>query len=396
MTYPCLDQNRLQSQFCQEHATYTITDFSRIAKLHALLDSADKETPIALLYDDDADGVSSGVFLQLLLESYGFCNIVSTPKARDRATFSSDFLRNLEAMGVHIVICVDFEPISWRLIGEKKMEELPFDVVVIDHHFDQTDLYDRMGYLFLHPLNMTNSDAPSQYCCAKFVYDIVHSLIDISTHNWKAAVGMIGDMNIIQWPEYVSCVAKSHGVQITPSQKQSFFANPLGHFANVIGFAASVGSDELEPLFLAYVRASSVNELSEYFAKYANIQADYDSIITNWENVAEFDAEHDIYFVPINSKHMLASLASSVVSYINDAYSFCFYQYNHQKAYHISMRSQRAKVHLGNLLASVAGGFSQANGGGHIPAAGGFCQQKDFPKYIQAIKDKYDKFRIAE
>jgi single-stranded DNA-specific DHH superfamily exonuclease len=379
-----------------KYAPYKLTDLSRINSFKAKLDALAIDAPITLLYDDDADGLTSGVFLKALLDAYGFTHINTCPKARDRATFSSEFLNQLHALGTQLVICVDFEPVSWKLCSEKKMSSLPFDVVIIDHHTDQTELYDRIGILFLHPLNTTDTNSPSQYCCAKFTYDVCSEIKDISKHEWKQIVGMIGDMNVIKWGDFIAKLAKHYDVKITPKQKSTFFTNDFGRISTIIGFAASSNSDNIEEFFSEYMREDvTVSELLYFEKKYAQINADFLRIVSNWKDSAEYDSVHDIYFILIESKYMLASVVSSMISYIDDAHSFFFYQHNGERAYHISMRSQKAEVHLGNLLKHVAARFVNANGGGHIPAAGGFCSEDDIDAYKKGVRDKFDKFKIV-
>jgi single-stranded DNA-specific DHH superfamily exonuclease len=378
-------------------APYKLTDLTRIKAFEAKLDALSLDSPITLLYDDDADGLTSGVFLKALLDDYGFINIMTCPKARDRATFSSEFLGQLESFGTKLIICVDFEPIGWKLCSEKKMASLPFDIVIIDHHTDQTEIYDRLGILFIHPLNSSNTDSPSQYCCAKFTYDVASCIRDISKHEWKQIVGMIGDMNVIMWGDFIAKLAKEFDVKINPKKKATFFANDFGRISTIIGFAASINSDNIEEFFIEYQKEDvTPHDLLVFEKKYAKINADFLRIVEHWKDNAEYDAAHDIYFVKIESKYMLASVVSSMISYVNDEHSFFFYQHNGEHSYHISMRSQKATVHLGSLLKAVASKFTNANGGGHIPAAGGFCNEADIDAYKKGVRDKFEKFKIAK
>ena len=381
---------------------YSITDKSRIEQLKTLLKNRERDEHIALLYDDDADGLTAGVFAYHGLKKLGFTNITTCPKAEDRQTYSSAFLQNLSSMEVKTIVCVDFEPISWKLASPAKIVEHGFDVIIIDHHFDQTELYDNLNtqneqdILFIHPLNTTNSDNASQYCCAKFVYDVFSEIVDISEFRWKQAIGIIGDMNIIKWGDFTRDLLAEFGTKISDGDRKAFFTCPYGIMANTIGFAASQNSDDVEDFFQSYVNAKTVEELLPYVEKYKHVEEEFYYFIDNWEKYATYDETHKLYFVRLELKNMLAGLVSSVISYINYDYSFCFYQHNKQKSYHMSMRSQRGEVHLGKLLQHVASKFKNANGGGHAPAAGGICNESNFDEFVERIKESFDKFKIEK
>lgn len=377
--------------------TYTLTHKSRVEQFKTFLESHDKETPIALLYDDDADGMSAGTIMRHTLIKLGFTKITCSPKSRERETFSTNFLQNLESMGIETIICVDFEPISWRMSTPKKVNDLPFDIIIIDHHFDESKTYDEFTTektrLFIHPLNSSNTENPSQYCCAKFVYDVCEQITDIKDIAWKQLSGIIGDMNIIKWPEFTRELAKENGHEIGPG-KQDFFLSPYGVFATVYGFAASLSADEAEEVFDAYFKAEKIEDMQVFNQKYNVMWTEYNRIFTDWKKDAEYDEEHNLYFVEIKSKYLLTSILSSVISYVHDEYAFFFYQHNTEHSYHISMRSQFGTVHLGELLKHVSKKFENSNGGGHIPAAGGFCNESDITDFKKRVRECYNKFQI--
>jgi hypothetical protein len=51
----------------------------------------------------------------------------------------------------------------------------------------------------------------------------------------------------------------------------------------------------------------------------------------------------------------------------------------------ISGRNNQSKIAMNKLIKIALEGLPDANGGGHIPAAGGRCRVEDYPKFKEKV-----------
>ncbi len=371
---------------------YSITKNNRIDAFHTIITAIDPKQPVCILYDDDADGMCSAVSLYTLLQRKGFTTIHTYAKFSERHFFSLTFIEELARKGISTVFCVDFEPLSWKMITRSQLQTLPFTCVIIDHHFDMTDEYQSIqsssNILYLHPKNCSNCDNPSQYCCSKFVFDICSLFEDLSDIEWKIIPGMIGDMNILQWPQYIRDVAKkySHPIDTKP---ESFFQSPFGQFSRITAFSAKKGFEHFEACFQSYLHCSSVEEMLSLGSDFEKEKQTVDYFLQQWRDHVEF-TDKRFFIIHLPDDTGMTSLLSSIISYFEQDKVFVFYQFNtEQQAYHISLRSQKTSIHLGEIAQSIAFKLTDANGGGHKPAAGLLCQKNDIQKCITLLKEAF-------
>ncbi|MFT4311898.1 MAG: DHHA1 domain-containing protein [Candidatus Woesearchaeota archaeon] len=376
---------------------FTITDTTRITQLQSFLQTQQKHAPVVLAYDDDADGLCAGISMYETLQKLGFETIITKPKTKDTPVFKKEQQEDFLSQGVQTIICVDFEPISWRFLEEEQLSTFPFNLIIIDHHFNATQQYDvhdgQKKRLFIHPTNSAQCDNPSQYCCAKFVYDVCSHMVDITHVEWKIAAGMIGDMNIIEWSDYVKALLEKQHV-LVGENRDSFFYTPNGRFANIVGFAASASGAQVQAVFDAYLQATSIEQMLGFEDQYKEQLQLFESVLKSaFDKSKEYKG---VRMYQIFGKYKLSSICSSIVSYLHPQYIWFFYQDAGDGFYHISLRSNARTHHLGELAQFVAKDFDQSNGGGHIPAAGAICKVEDFEDFKNRILDSLELFVLSE
>ena len=159
----------------------------------------------------------------------------------------------------------------------------------------------------------------------------------------------------------------------------SFTAGPdeSGRFGD---FGGRFVSETLMPLIL------------ELEKEYEKIEKAYYDLFENWKDHAR--EEDGLYIVTVPGEFKLTSAVSSIISFTEPEKTFFFYQLN-VDGVHISMRSQHSQIHLGELVKMVSKEFTKAHGGGHRPAAGAFCLEKDLSDFIQRIKDGIQTFSAS-
>lgn len=371
---------------------YTITNTEHIEKLKVFFLSKSREDSICLLYDDDADGLCSAISVYAGLERLGFQSIISFCKTKERGVFQKDFLQNLKTAGVDTIICVDFEPLSWQFISQDALQKLSMHVVIMDHHFDQTALYNSNSHkrIFIHPKNSGVCDDSGQYCCSKFCYDVMSHIVDISDIEWKILPGMIGDMNIIKWDKFIRAKMRQFGYR----GRSHFFQTPFGKLATLFGFASAIGADEFEQEFFDYRQATSVKDALNVCDKkeFKPMWKEYKSSL----KLPGTETVDGVSFVQLKTKYRLASIISSIVGYLNPDKTFFFYRFDpDEKKYAISVRTQTDSIHLGKLIQHACTGIEGARGGGHQKAAGAGCRKDDLELIKERFIENLQKFTIT-
>lgn len=375
---------------------YHITQRERIDKLFSFLKNQPKDKGIAVYYDDDTDGVTSGVITLKTLEKLGFESVYAYPKTKENPLFTEQFLRQLNEYNIDTILCVDFDPYSWKFLDEKRLTKLPFNLIVIDHHTNYQSAYDEcqssLLRLFIHPFNATNATDPGQYCCAKFTFDIFCTIADLKDEEWKVITGMIGDMNIIKWNSFIREKAILFDNPI-PDEDVSFFTSIYGRISAVIYFASSKDNQEIQKVFEKYLHATKPEHMLQLESHFKKEKEFYEKILKDWSEFSQFDEKNNIYIVHLPSGFHLTSLVSSIISYIHSSKTFIFYQDNSEGMYHISARSQKTPYHLGKVMTYITKGLNGAHGGGHKQAAGGICKTDDFETLIERFKNNLEYFR---
>jgi len=372
--------------------TYNLVGNNRSPQLVSFLNTIKKDEPICIVYDDDADGLCAGNIVLESLHRFGFANIKTYSKSKENKIFTNEWFKTLYDEKRKTIFCVDFEPISWKYFDVGHLETLPFHFIVIDHHHDMSQAYDSsismFTRLFMHPLNVSDCKNPSQYCASKLTYDVMSQVIKIPDIEWKILPGMIGDMNIIEWPEYIASVAKQHGVSIDMSHKEGFFASPFGTFANKVGVAGAIEYLQFESCFRALNNAGNIQQAIDTAPQNPQVEQVMRDAMLRFKEIGQYDEQTNTYFVELKTDYGLCSVVSSAISYLNPTVNLLIYQKQLDGVYHLSARSQNSPKHLGEIMKKISAKFEGAHGGGHKPAAGAVCRVEDKDAFIAAFRSE--------
>ncbi len=371
-------------------STYQVISNPTIPFLNSFLNSIRRNETFAVVYDDDADGLCSAAVFIHMMERFGIRDLFVQSKARENDVFGQEFYKTIMARNIKTIFCLDFDPISWGFLSPKGLETLPFNLIVFDHHKDNSKVYEKsismFMRMFVHPLNVTNSLEPAQYCTSKLVFDAFSTVKDLHDIEWKILPGMIGDMNIIGWPDYIARVAAKQDVRIDTSKQDGFFTSPFGQFAARVHMLRAKNYKEFENALPVLLKATSISEANSKLPTVPEIERVYNELVANYMSLAKVDEKSGLKIIELKAPYQMASMVASIVSYLHPQETFLFYEDGGEGFMHISMRSQRAAVHLGQLLDTVSRQFEGASGGGHAPAAGARCKTADIDAFIEKVK----------
>ncbi|MFT7616168.1 MAG: single-stranded DNA-specific DHH superfamily exonuclease [Candidatus Woesearchaeota archaeon] len=373
--------------------TYKITIKDKVSLLEAYLQNIEKSEKICLLYDDDADGMCAGVVTHTALTKLGFEDIVTHSKCPENNLFSEEFNSRMQKNKIKAVICVDFEPVNWQFATQEELSKLPFDLIIIDHHHNQTEIYDGINaksqkdIIFIHPQNTGECDTPGQYCTAKFAFDVFSCFLNLDDITWKILPGMIGDMAIIKWPEYIKFQAEADGHMMDEGKKEVFMS-PYGEFSTSTGIASGKNFLLFEDMFEVLLHAKSIDEALEQSPDFTVEESAFYDYFENFKEKGIYFKDINTYFIEIKSEYSMCSPLSSITSYVADEFNFIFYQKTDTNHYLISLRSQHGNYHLGQIIREICKEVGDATGGGHAQAAGARCTAEKLDEILAKIRER--------
>jgi hypothetical protein len=106
-------------------STYQVISNPTVPFLNSFLNSIKRNETIAVLYDDDADGLCAAAVFVQMMERFGIRDLVIFSKAKENDLFGHDFYQKIIARNIKTIFCLDFDPVSWNMLSPKGLETLP-------------------------------------------------------------------------------------------------------------------------------------------------------------------------------------------------------------------------------------------------------------------------------
>ncbi|MCX6798715.1 MAG: hypothetical protein NTW59_01295 [Candidatus Diapherotrites archaeon] len=344
------------------------------------LNSTDR---IALIYHGDADGFSSGLIAAKAVESITgkkpvvVCHFEYGDRAQGRKIVS--LMRKKKVNKVLIMdIGIDSAPHS---MAEKFCFE---QCLVIDHHQMCRDLNSEK-MVFLKAEFFTDKD-PSSYVTSKFAFDLFNEVTDVGGLDWLVCIGIIGDMNLRNWQEFIQKTIEKRNVSLTW----------LYRFVELIAGVEVMAEDKIEQLFWQFYNAKDPSDVLESgFKKYLEqFREEKEELVRAFDGKAEPFPELELFFYDIKAKH--ENIKSYVVNEISEMHpnsTVILLQYLGGGRVRFSARRQDFKVRMNDLLVEATKGIPEATAGGHVPAAAGSVPKQfagQFKKnVIKILGEKY-------
>lgn len=339
-----------------------------IKRIDEFVKSLDKNTKIALLHDTDPDGVCSGVLFTKAIERLRGSGVdYRLVQMHNDVAITKGTINKLK----------ELKP-DWLVATDKSLDSNPLTVkeaekycklLIFDHHQILADLSSEKT-IFAKSQYVNKNIEGKLYPTTKLVYDIFSKYTDLSDLDWIAAVGIIADMGQKQWIEFLDAVFKRYNVD----KGTNYFDTPIGKVSALISVADTCGKSE-EAFDVLYSATDFLemhkSKLKEYQAA---VQKEINRILDEFQ--AKSEKHTDWYYYEIESPYSLNSMISTILSMRERDKGFIIVQ----KAgthYNISARRQDNKVAMNEMLGKAVSGLKDANGGGHVPAAGGKFLVKD-------------------
>lgn len=354
-----------------------ITNESLLSQFDAWVKRITSKDIVALFHDADSDGISSGAITASALNRLrGRLPDIRLSPRQGTHMITEDDVIVLKKAGVTKFISCDVALDQTTVIELTNKIASFADVLIIDHHA----LYEpitKKNILLIKPQLFTDLAQPSKYCTSKLAYDLFSRITVLDDKDWLAAAGCISDIATEPWTDWIDSVFKKYKI---PMHKD-LFKTKLGEVGIYINDTASYDDQKIPEAYLIAVKATKPDDVlqSSITAYHEVIDAEIQKWTKGIVKNGEWHPELKLVFYEINPKYKVKSAITTIIGlkYTKEVVIVSAPE-NGQTA--ISMRCQKG-VAVNKLLTEAIKGLENASGGGHIPAAGGRCNTKDYPAF---------------
>lgn len=321
---------------------------STARKAMDFLDLAPKKK-IAIIADNDEDGVTSAAQMKLFLESQKVEVMVFFYDHYSRG-FSypkQEFLRFNPEKTVFLDLSDGFVS---DILSELGNAVGPF--LVIDHHQREVIHGNAFKSIVIKPSTFSKVE-PSKYPVSRMVFDL------FGGKEWVCSIGIIGDSAQGAWAAFIEKTQKKYKLS-----KKKFFA-----LADIVTCTTSQYSEKMNSLLEFLCTAKSPKELlkSEYYSLMRLYNARLKVLKEVFYKECQCFDDAQVCFFKCDNR--FSSKLSNIISAELPAKTVVIYEQpaGMMKA---SIRRQDFMVNCGELAKFSTRTIPESKGGGHIPAAG--------------------------
>ncbi len=366
----------------------TWKDKSRLDAAVAFLRGITKDDHVAVLYDDDGDGLSAAAAVVV-----GITRLRGRPPELLRpfghsTTYVDELLpQKLQAEGITKLITVDraMDQMSGSLPEFVHRLETICPVLVIDHHKLYHD-HSSPRYTLVKPQIVWETES-SNFPTAMLAYTLFSMVTDLSDKDWIPCIGITSDSSYPRWKKFVDASAEKWGLDPV---KDDPFEAPFGVMSGMIYCTQILSSYQLPELLDLMVEANHPNLVlnSGFRSLISMVDEEVNEWLERLKTEMQLFPEIELALASIRPRHAVKSLIINKLSRERFAnWNLVILQdVANGTRVTLSARRQDFKVPMNELLEFAVKGFSEANAGGHIPAAGGLIRKEDEEKFIENVK----------
>lgn len=356
-----------------------ITKPDAVEKFKYFINNISKTDNVALMHDTDADGISAAVIVSKSLEKKGIN--ISKFLIQDhgsKRTITDSFAKNLKDNNITKLICVDI-----ALEDFIDIDKIEIPILVIDHH--QSINRNKYSNITVYkPSFVQDKLADDEVCAANLAYKLFETIVDVTDLDWVVSIGIIGDYTFKQEKEFLEIVFKKYDYSLV----DNMFDSTIGIAVQHITFANSMNNnDAIDKALQAILTAKNIPQTIENLKEFEVVGNAIEEVVNGFETNKEkiFD---DLFIYIYKSPFRINSPVSSIISGLDSKVTYITLQ-EMGDVFKISARRQDKTKNMGTLLKKATKDLSDANGGGHIPAAGGQINKEDLTTFINNIKIIY-------
>jgi single-stranded DNA-specific DHH superfamily exonuclease len=326
------------------------------------LDNLNKKDKIAVITHIDLDGIASAILINEIL------------KQKKMKIRSLSFINYKEGMfkeaekdfkkGTNKVLILDINANS-DLEEFNKLKK-KYSIFLIDHHPSE-----------LKSENMIKTK--SEDCATFTIFELAKQNFDLKKWEWLVCATMIAEFSYKSEAnfEFIKSLYPEFSLE-------DIFNSEPGKISNKI-YSATIYFKGKEKKVFNFILKNKLEKLNKY---HAIIEKEIEEGIEKFKKEAEFYPEKNLYFYYDNPKFSTNSVIATILSMKEPDKTFVFIHDSSKNGYDsvsVSSRNQSGKTDMNKLMQKGVEGLEQAQGGGHVPAAGASFLKKDLQKFKENI-----------
>jgi len=352
-----------------------------IERFQSFCTSIQKSERVMVIHHTDADGISSGVITVKALEQITGKKPESIlPYDYGTEEMDAAFLAKVKSEQPNRIVMVDVG-IDSNMPFVQELEKLCDRLMIIDHHKLVHDFNSKTTVL-VKAEKLTDIPA-SEYANAKLCFDLFSELTDLSTIDWIAVIGIMGDMAQERWKDFCSATLKKQG--ITPADIEK-----IVWMVGAVEILAFDKMGELREELYGIKTASDM--LRSPFMSYLN---QYKSLVNEWESKFELGHETEssieLWWFTIKTPYRIKSALANRISLKNRQKTILIFQEYEGLSVGFSARRQDGKIKMNDLLEVSIKDIPNARAGGHAPAAAGNITTEHREQFLKQLKNELKK-----
>ena len=341
-----------------EKPNFIIGSEKRFAEFISKLNDKDK---ITILTHTDLDGITSAKIVEKVIQSDQIIPI-------DYTDLNEELVEKLKQQKMTKIIITDILIKSNEII--EKLEKFA-EILIIDHHPPKVD-FNSEKTIFLNA-----QDNCATYLC----YYLFSKAQDVSELDWLTACACIADWAYFNNQEFMSQTFEKYDDKFEIINNIIRKSGKFWELQWEITLALIYSKDSPKKVFDSIGKEfGNIGDLK----KHAEEINDYIN-----ESIEKFEKEkqeiNGRFFWEFNPKFHVGGIAGTLTS-VKYPNKTIIIARNNEKFYNFSFRRQDMKENVGELIEKLIQGFPEANGGGHIPAAGGHVLIKDKEEFLERLK----------
>jgi len=315
----------------------------------------DEKNNIALISHTDLDGISCPKIITEIIHPQKI-------KFVDYVQLNGDLISELKEEGIDKIIISDLYITEEKFL--KGLEEFA-EILILDHHKSPDWNSEKTTFI----------KGADGYSATYLCYYLFSKIEDIEKWDWLVACTCISDYCHVKPREWLSKVMAKYGD--TLEIKEDGNIRKSGKFWDLqytISLALVYFRNDLKKVYDNIESDfGDVGDLGEHAKEVRN---EIDKAVKEfYEKKEEFDKG---YFFEFKSKFPIKSIVANELSGREQNKVFVIIE-SEDGMYKISARRQDRKFDCSAFLQNLLRGLERAEGGGHIPAAGGHFLKKDLP-----------------
>ena len=364
-------------------------DFSLWERAARFLKELNSRDVIAILYDEDGDGISSAAIASIGVERIrGKAPDHIMPFPRSTEFVSSGLPQDLRRLGVTKLITLDRKVDQ---AGADFLQRLAktCDVLIVDHHHS-TETSHPSNMIAFYPDRVWKTTS-SNFPTAILAFTLFSGACDLHEKDWIACIGIISDSSYRTWKPFVDASVKKWGfspIGIDP------FISGFGEMSQTIYAIGSLNRAAFPDFLELLIEADSPKAIldSDYRLLREIIEAESNKWFEEMKKTMSFFPEMQLHLGKIKPRHSVKSLVINRLSHeLFPNETVVLMQEVPGEKILISARRQDGKIPLNEVIEQCVQGLPEANGGGHIQSSAAIIQKQDEVIFVKRLKELLSK-----